>query len=574
MKKFALLLSSLTVASAAFAVNPEVNAQLEKVSKSSMETARMEAGTIKNGKVLSEKKADAVKVFDIKKAPMKVEGLSVSYNEPDGIFSLGLSEDIRSYNNNFRKGPAYTPLTWINTSVGATEFEWEVIKDFNTGEMQTFSTYDFEHSETYSIVDAPILYGMDAAGNTGVYQFGAEAISDTELSDPNLMYFFGGDCDPGGLNVGMTTYMYGQNGGGYTTFGIMSYNTNVKDKEYYNPATGLDYVFTDPSDDEHRGIGLVDPKFKGFANVFGAPASPYLITKMWSWYAFVAKKASNVELTLYKINDEGFITDEVIAAGEAAVEAKKGEQEGMLVFDLYALDEDGLQTDDPIVIDCPFIAVMNFNAEDFEEVTPVGGGGARANVDDPISYPAHALIVVESEGEVGYYRSPYRYYTDETRTELISVTDFMWMVDAEFPWTYVIDGVNEAKAPNEGGEVSFNISSYYGIQYFGYSLPEDCDWIDFETASVTNNEELKCQVLNLPVAALPEGVEGRSAVIEVEGIGTNLTLTVTQGEGAAVNVVVAEKNAQYFDLQGRRVANPEKGIFIKKVGNKAEKVIL
>lgn len=32
--------------------------------------------------------------------------------------------------------------------------------------------------------------------------------------------------------------------------------------------------------------------------------------------------------------------------------------------------------------------------------------------------------------------------------------------------------------------------------------------------------------------------------------------------------------AVWYDLQGRRVSNPERGIFIKKTGSKVEKVIL
>ncbi len=45
---------------------------------------------------------------------------------------------------------------------------------------------------------------------------------------------------------------------------------------------------------------------------------------------------------------------------------------------------------------------------------------------------------------------------------------------------------------------------------------------------------------------------------------------------AAVAAVDADLNApvEYFDLQGRRIANPEKGLFIKKQGAKATKVII
>ena len=46
---------------------------------------------------------------------------------------------------------------------------------------------------------------------------------------------------------------------------------------------------------------------------------------------------------------------------------------------------------------------------------------------------------------------------------------------------------------------------------------------------------------------------------------------------AGVNdVIVSDANApvEYYNLQGVRVANPQNGIFIRKEGNKALKVVL
>ncbi len=47
-------------------------------------------------------------------------------------------------------------------------------------------------------------------------------------------------------------------------------------------------------------------------------------------------------------------------------------------------------------------------------------------------------------------------------------------------------------------------------------------------------------------------------------------------EATGVAGVAADENApvEYYNLQGIRVANPEKGIFIKRQGNKATKVAL
>ena len=54
-------------------------------------------------------------------------------------------------------------------------------------------------------------------------------------------------------------------------------------------------------------------------------------------------------------------------------------------------------------------------------------------------------------------------------------------------------------------------------------------------------------------------------------------ITVTEGSGTtAVDNIAIDENApvEYYNLQGVRVANPENGLYIKRQGNKAEKVLV
>lgn len=52
------------------------------------------------------------------------------------------------------------------------------------------------------------------------------------------------------------------------------------------------------------------------------------------------------------------------------------------------------------------------------------------------------------------------------------------------------------------------------------------------------------------------------------------TFLVTETPTAIESVEAAGVAAEYYNLQGVKVANPENGIFIKKQGNKVSKVIL
>jgi hypothetical protein len=51
---------------------------------------------------------------------------------------------------------------------------------------------------------------------------------------------------------------------------------------------------------------------------------------------------------------------------------------------------------------------------------------------------------------------------------------------------------------------------------------------------------------------------------------------LTGQKSASVSNIVVDENApvEYFNLQGVRVANPENGLYIRRQGNKATKVLV
>lgn len=70
--------------------------------------------------------------------------------------------------------------------------------------------------------------------------------------------------------------------------------------------------------------------------------------------------------------------------------------------------------------------------------------------------------------------------------------------------------------------------------------------------------------------------------LKVDGVNTPINATFRikgedpgeePGDESAVEAIEVETEAEYYNLQGLRVANPGNGIFVKVVGNKAEKVV-
>ncbi|MCH5226631.1 MAG: hypothetical protein J1F16_02255 [Muribaculaceae bacterium] len=72
---------------------------------------------------------------------------------------------------------------------------------------------------------------------------------------------------------------------------------------------------------------------------------------------------------------------------------------------------------------------------------------------------------------------------------------------------------------------------------------------------------------------LPEG--DYTVTLFVNGTMGNVTFTVYQDDPGIVESLIDDANTApvYYDLQGRKVANPDKGFFIKKTGNKVEKIM-
>lgn len=168
------------------------------------------------------------------------------------------------------------------------------------------------------------------------------------------------------------------------------------------------------------------------------------------------------------------------------------------------------------------------------------------------------------------------------------------LADVTYPWVMnaYVNPQNDIKLANEGETteteqgleyilplLSTSESSEFEVTYNG---EDECDWLsitDVEDEYETNDEgeeEFTGEVyLLFEAAPNPDDVK-RTCVVKLSIPAASYEITFRQGTGndpVSVEVVEAEGNAQYFDLAGRRVMNPEKGLYIKVNGNKAEKVI-
>ena len=143
--------------------------------------------------------------------------------------------------------------------------------------------------------------------------------------------------------------------------------------------------------------------------------------------------------------------------------------------------------------------------------------------------------------------------------------------DAYFPTLVNDTTVNELTAPTEGG------AAYYGndpedyvvwllsnVNYEEWGVETEEDWVTVGIISTDYWEDYSAIALAFEVLALPEGITGRTATVDIIADGAVQTFTIYQGEGQGVEVVKEGRfDNKNYDVLGREVNDDAKGVIIR-----------
>lgn len=121
---------------------------------------------------------------------------------------------------------------------------------------------------------------------------------------------------------------------------------------------------------------------------------------------------------------------------------------------------------------------------------------------------------------------------------------------------------------SNGGELGYPDAAgkpylHNGLMFVNLLPVEEVDGL---TQSVQQYGEYRIEI---PAGTVLVNVEGDTWLPNPEG---TFTWTVTGGSQSGIGAVEADGGAVYYDLQGRRIANPDKGIYIKVQNGSASKV--
>lgn len=579
MKRTLLLSSVLFTAMGLMAATPKVDKAVSS-EKQELLKEKVEASVVSRDRNLQPTGVPMYKAAS--------NAVVANYNVPAGIFFKGIGEDLRGYSNNLAYGGAYVPVTWTNASTGAETYSWTYTNpEFPEDEdlQNSFSSEaDLTVTYPYSYIASPALEVVGANGETAFIN----PIEDENLQTKNtlpMIYYFGGSGNDAGTD-GISTYpRYGYE---YTSWSSLIETGYMKDPnseyaEYFDQTTGTATDWAELFED----MGT-NPKMVGFANLFPKPQSAYLTTRAWTWVALEVSAATELTLTLYKVNDEGQITDDVVAMGKTTV--LPNEEYKTVGFDLYVVDEDGFETDDPVLIESAVMMVLSgFNVDNsgITEITPVSGTGMwwdygpqDNRVPNPYEDITHSYSVLtytdnNNVEQTAYVKCPFKYRKSKKVdnieqipgvTPVFTSTDYMFCMDFLFGACEEANNDYTFAVPAEGGSKTFDFNVIYYITPDDIVVSEGADWLTVSIADANSNGA--GSQIKIDASATTEG--NRSATVTVSSLGASKkVINVLQGDWSGIDSVVesgAETvSSEYYDLQGRKLyGEPANGLFIRK----------
>lgn len=583
-----LILSGIALSAVAFAATPlqkaeksRIVSQLEGVTPSikDIPTLRFD---LKNRKLTGE-------------AMLKAPAAEIHWKRPAGQFwGTGYSPEL---NNWYSYTPIslrpWTEYTFENISSGVSGsplWDVEVLVDPRTGKYENVTSNEQDVTVSYLRYEycaAPRLsYGNSVPFPTLFYNNQQLASPDDKLAiavDNNISGVFGAPM------VVSSHY--------YSLFCL-------NDAEYEQGLTIVNGLEGYPGMQPGTGmaLGTNSMGYNVVATRFEKPDKPYLLNSVHWFYlssgaipkdiplrAYVFKTANDAATYTFEdgTTGEGAELGDLIAYSESFIPASSEEVEGSVQFDFKERNPvTGAESDISLEIDDDIIILVSGFDVDLGNGQFITSLMSMNFIDDGYGNLGFMGFLDETEdGFDNYALLSMKYYFDVPTVAGV-------LADVSYPWLfpYFEDQSNNELIPNDG-ETTDEVQ---GLDYYLYLMStsmtddfdityngeEECDWLEItdvydEMEEDYNGNEVFSGVCGLCFTAAPNPNDvDRTCVVKISIPAASYEITFRQGSNNnAVEVIGVDENAVYFDLAGRRVAHPEKGIYIKKNGNKAQKVL-
>lgn len=358
-------------------------------------------------------------------------------------------------------------------------------------------------------------------------------------------------------------------------------------------------------------FGTNSQGINAMATRFEKPEHPYLLNSVYYYYQFFQDVPQNIPMKAYVFKTVNDAKEETDSNGNVSEMLELGDliavSESFIPAAVYSDDNFQNAVEFKFVEKNPVTgAESNISLEIEDDITVIvtgfdadlGNGGALTTgmsedtFDEGYGNLGFIGRLEESEdGQIQYRLWALKnFFVDPMPNTTLGV-----LADVSYPWlhSYLMDQPNEVKLANDGVTTEEKQGLDYTLMLLStsetgdfeitYDGEDECEWLsvvdvydDYQVSSETGEEEFT-GITGLVFEATPNSDdESRVCHVTISIPAAKYEITFLQGSKAdtAVDVVTATGKTQYFDLAGRKVANPEKGVYIKVNGNKAEKVVL
>ena len=503
------------------------------------------------------------------------EKIEATFLIPEGAFYFGRNADKWKLPGSVIL-PPYSTVTWKYDGTDAVSYKWE----YTDMSKQNLAPTDFGVIESTE---------KDLTYETGSYNIGyTPKITATFEDGSEATYFISGNYsdEQSYLQVGghAGNFVYNNMPGlmMINSYGISSYSFKHGTVTMYTDYSQESYVFG-------NGVEVKEAGVTGLACILPEPAAPYIIDGgVQGLLEFELDDEAEIMVTVRKAtkvsNEEYTLGAEL---GHATLTGAQFKAQGRLIMEqnylgdilfdkLYQTDADGNEVEVKPLVDTA-IAVV-FSGWDSSYVKKFGVfSNEQIYTNGKYDEKANARIGTYAMWTGGAYGNT-------AKAKYKNIAPAM-TVHAYFPYVYC--ETTEIDASVSGAITSLKVDQY---NYYA-DLKIACDGVvssaTQNSGETALNEWIKvvytkdmsssrfCNKIDLIIDKCDE--KGRSAVVSFIDIdGTKQDILVKQGEVDGVDGIEADNNVttEYYNLQGVRIANPEKGIYIVKRGNKVYKEII
>lgn len=450
-----------------------------------------------------------------------------AYLRPQGAFYFGFSDDYRYLSdkdgNGLMLAPAYTDITWQNTSNDESEtFQWQY--DTPDGKAGTSTdenltvNYPADYTTAYNWFNIPTLTASAGGATDSKYKWGG------------LGFQAGGHAQY--TNSDNTVTQYGV--GNYDIHNQFFQIQAADNQPLYGYFDGIDKVWTQ--------ILGTQAHLYGIANYFEEPLHPYSLSKVSVLGKGEFASDAQLKLNVIELDEQGNLGDTIATAvckGSDVIQTNVN----VVTGDKYAAIP--FTFSEAVSVDTPILVVL----EGFDNSKTTNFGAFQSGADPTGETNGYFLMRTTNDGETTEALYPLSALSTSAGP---CYSSFLFGLNADYGWfelpddvTYDEEGTVVVNLPATNATTTFNVLASVAKDQWQYQFDTDDgtapEWLTATMADAKAADDVidGRGKITFSAANLPAGVDERAATVVIGTPGGYKEFYIVQSNGSGVNSVAS-----------------------------------